>query len=111
MTEPDLSDFYLAFGKSSVIGNGRFNTTKKGDTIYIEGVVRHRINDAYDFKKDGFLANGALRLQNHHGAKVFTMRAEWTRRVTGTIRLSPDKGRQTARHEQKTAITLQWDDR
>ncbi len=80
-------DFALAHGRSDLSSDGSFKAVRRGDTIHITGEVTHAWKDAYDFHPMQPLADGALALQKHRGAKPFHAEASWKQRVEGTVRL------------------------
>lgn len=80
-------DFDLAFGNTSLRSDGEFTVTRRGDTIYVEGVATHKLKDPYDFDAGGSYGDDALWLERQGMAKRFDRTAEWKRRLTGTIEL------------------------
>jgi hypothetical protein len=79
------ADFYFAFGQTYVTSKARFEATRRGHTIYIEGEVSHSWDDKYDFEEDQPGGAGALMLQEHRGAAPFQFGARWRRKVSGTV--------------------------
>ena len=91
-----LSDLFYGSGNSELSSSGYFKLTRRGNTIYVEGVVEHRWNDTYDWHKGlvawipvlGTLKDAdAKKLEDAGRAKGFKMESVWTQRVTGTVQI------------------------
>ncbi len=91
--DPASKDFALAFGNTKFHTEGAFQVTRAGDEILIEGIVENDWKDRYWFRPDrylgvgGALAEGAVTLEEHRGAKPFDIKSTWLRRLKGKIQI------------------------
>lgn len=90
----------FASGASTLKTSGQFTLTRQGDEVAIEGTMTHDWFDPYDWHENlGFYVPGfgdvsdadALLLQQHRGARPFTMRSRWKQVWRGTYSLSTGK--------------------
>jgi len=89
-------ELYYASGTSTIKSTGTFNLSCIENVVSIGGKVDHHWYDPYDWHAGlsafihGFgdvSDEEALAMQNCRGAKPFDMEADWTRRVSGSIKV------------------------
>jgi hypothetical protein len=93
-------DLYAFLGEAQLRANGGFRFTRRGDAIEFDGTVAHGFNEPFNFdagrnlpdpswsKTHASGAEGEL-LQKEELAKPFDMRAQWTQRVRGRLKIDP----------------------
>lgn len=94
----ETSDHHLLLGTGYVSSRGRFEFTRKGNSIEVRGVVDQKIDDPFDWNKGQVTRFGAYEIRHDDmillsrfgKARVFTVRSDWRRAFTGRIRIEPD---------------------
>jgi len=94
-------DFYRAFGRTKARGKARIRATRKGDTLYFDGIVTQEWDDTYDFHPPEPGSGEALALEEAGRAKPFRFGATWKQRMRGTARI---------RNGKITDPEIQWTD-
>jgi Putative peptidoglycan binding domain len=113
------TDFYNTSKDSNVKGTGNFSFTRKGNTVYVTGVIDQNWHDKFDFEPGRVLeipfqgspirvvTDELIFLQGVGKARVFQQRSTWQRRVTGKIEITTDH--ETGK-EHIGKVALKWAD-
>lgn len=80
-----------ATGTSFVKSDGNFKARRQRNTIFIDGIVTHKWEDAYDFDPMQSGGAGAFALEKARRAKSFDLKSNWQQRVTGTLQIKDGK--------------------
>lgn len=93
-TASKLTELYYASGTSTIRSTGTFSLEGIENLVSIGGTVKHHWFDPYDWHEglSAFIPGfgnvsdeDALLLQQHRGAKLFQMEADWTQSLYGKI--------------------------
>ena len=84
----DTFDDLLSFGSYEVVSSVAFTAARQGDIIRIVGTITHQPRDRYDFHAGGLGGLvGAYNVQEAGIGTPFDIRAAWSQRVEGTVRI------------------------
>ena len=78
----------LGMGRVKFRSTGSLKATRKGDRVFVEGLVDHRFNDVYDFNDEDKAFSGA---QNIPGAKPFGIYGSKLEKLKGEVLLERGK--------------------
>ncbi|MEJ2119813.1 MAG: peptidoglycan-binding domain-containing protein [Alphaproteobacteria bacterium] len=114
-----ITDFYNTSKKSNIKGIGSFSFTRKGNTIYVTGIIDQKWRDKFDFEPGKVIeipyegspvrviTDELIFLRGVGKARTFQQRSSWQRRVVGQIEIvrNPKTGK-----EQIGGVALKWAD-
>lgn len=107
-SEPD-KELAVSIGTGKLISDGRFDVTRRGNTLYVSGNVEHGIDDVYDFDRPTIPGlpddqSAAYRLQNSGYAQPFINRSKWTQPMNAVAEILHD-GKRRVKHIEWGEIT------